>query len=384
MQVSDKAEKKFVHSLSFGIADAFRSARYGFNARNIWAFFKGLLLAWLVWVFFVYLGFFAAGDSVGDRFNSSILCPLPDALFTSSTPGVILLAVGTVFALFILMITSLKVSKLTFEQLRGDQFYSEKDAGEFCRKHRKPVLITPLTVTVGILAGFAALLLLGLAGRIPGAGPFIVAVFAVPAWLLGLLLVFALIALLLSFFLVPAIVASTGGDTFECLFELFSIISSKPSRIFRGILAGLSTRIPALVLLLLFGWGSVFLVGAVTELSSGFTGTGPGIESGLSRFAPDLVPFYSSIFSPVSSTAGTGGSWTGGSGVILSASGFFVFLAIISYWFSSCTAMWTVIYLGARYSRDSEDLLLRAEEEEYREFRRIYGSTDRGGDRKSQ
>ena len=383
MQGSDKVEKNFVHSLSFRVTDAFQAARYGFNARNIWAFWKGILLAWLVWVFFVYLGFFAAGDSTGERFSSSLLCPLPDALFTASTPAVVLLAAGSLLALSILMLTSLKVSKLTFEQIRGDQFYSERDAGEFCRKHRKPVLITPLTVLMGITAGIAVLLLLGLTGRIPGAGAFIVAVFAVPAWLLGLLLVFAIIAFVLSFFLVPVIIASTGGDTFECLFELFSILSARPARIFKGVLAGVATRIPALALLLLFGWGSVLLVGSVTEISSGFNGTGAGIESGLSRFAPDLVPFYSSIFSPVSSVD-SGGSWTGIPGIILSASGVAILLALIAYWCSSCTAMWTVIYLGARYSRDSEDLLLRAEEEEYREFRRMYGSTDRGGDRKSE
>ncbi|HRW78525.1 MAG TPA: hypothetical protein P5207_07635, partial [Candidatus Sabulitectum sp.] len=96
------------------------------------------------------------------------------------------------------------------------------------------------------------------------------------------------------------------------------------------------------------------------------------------------VPFYSSIFSPVASTHGGGSGWTGLSGVILAAAGTSILLFLVAYWFSGCTSMWTIIYLGARHARDGEDLLLRAEEEEYREFRKIYGSTDHGGDRKAE
>ncbi len=70
--------------------------------------------------------------------------------------------------------------------------------------------------------------------------------------------------------------------------------------------------------------------------------------------------------------------------MLIAASGTAIFLFLASYWYSSCTAMWTIIYLGARHSRDGEDLLLRAEEEEYREFRRVYGSTDNGGDRQDK
>ena len=384
MEGSERAVRNYVHQLGFGVSDAVRSARLGFNARNVWAYWKGLLKASLVWVLFVYAGFYAAGDSMGERFSSSLLCPLPDALFMGSVPSVVLLAAGTVLAILIMMATGLRVSRLVFQQLRGDQFFSEVQARQFCRANWKPLLLTPLTIAAGIALGLCFHALAGLIARIPAAGPVIAALLAVPLWMTGLLIVLAALVLVLCFFLVPVITAATGGDTFENLFEVFSTVTSRPLRLIRGVIAGTAIRVPALLLLAVFSWGSVRLLGAVVDASSGIPGTAASIEGGVSRAAPELVPFYSSIFSPVASTHGAGNGWTGLPGALLAAAGTSILLFLGAYWFSGCTAMWTIIYLGARHARDGEDLLLRAEEEEYREFRKIYGSTDHGGDRKAE
>ncbi len=384
MEGSERAVRNYVHQLGFGVSDAVRAARLGFNARNVWAYWKGILKAWLVWVLFVYAGYYAAGDSMGERLSSSVLCPLPDALFMESVPALILLAAGTLLAILIMMATGLRVSRLAFEQLRGDQFFSESQARQFCRGNWKPLLLTPLTIASGIAILLCFQTLTGFVARIPAAGPVIAALMAIPMWISGLLIILASLILLLCFFLVPVITAATGGDTFENLFEVFSTVTSRPMRLIRGVIAGMAMRIPALLLLAVFSWGSVRLLGAVADTASGIPGTASSIEGGFSRVAPELVPFYSSIFSPVASTHGAESGWTGLPGVLLAAAGTAILLFLAAYWFSGCTAMWTIIYLGARHARDGEDLLLRAEEEEYREFRKIYGSTDHGGDRKTE
>lgn len=384
MEGAEKAVRNHVHKLSFQASDAFLAARYGFNARNISVFWKGILKAWLTWTLFVYAGFYAAGDSMAERFSSSVLCPLPDALFFSSAVAVILLAAGSLLAVLTIMATSMKVSRLTFEQLRGDQFYSENDAKKFCRHNWKPLVMTPAALVSAIAIGCALLLLAGLAGRIPGAGSFVVALLAVPSWILGLFIILVGTVLIQSFFLVPVITGATGGDTFENLFELFSIVTSGPLYLLRGVLAGAATRIPAFLLLLAFSWGSVQLTGAVFDRVSGSSGTASAIESGFSRAAPELVPFYSSIFSPVSSSSGADVTWTGVPAALLAAFGTGLMVFLAACWCSGCIAMWTIVYLGARHRRDGEDLLLRAEEEEYREFRKIYGSKDNGGDRETE
>jgi hypothetical protein len=381
MQESLNTDRNYVHKLKFQVRDTLLAARYGFNARNIWVFWKGIILAWAVWAFFVYAGFLAAGDSMAEKFESARLCPIPDTLFMSSTPAVILLVIGSLLALFIYLASSLKVSRLTFEQLRGDQFYSERDARRFCIANWKPLVATPLAVASGIALGVFALFLAGLLGKIPSAGPVIAGFLAFPAWMLGLFLVLAIVVLCLSLFLVPVIIASTRGDTFECLFELFSIVTSQPIRLFRGFVTGTLIRLTALAVFCLFSWGSLTLVSGVFSFASGTNGPGNTMESGFSAMAPEAVPYYSSIFNPVGSTEHTDRSWAGASGLIASIAGTAILLILVAYWFSSCTALWTIIYLGARFHRDGEDLLKRAEEEEYREFRKVYGSTDHGGDR---
>jgi hypothetical protein len=378
MQGSEDTVRNNVHKLKFQIRDTLLAAGYGLNARNIWLFWKSTVLAWVVWAFFVYTGFLAAGDSISERFVSARLFPIPDELFLSSVPAVILLTAGALLALYIHMITALKVSRLTFEQLRGDQFFSEADARRFCRRQWKSVAATPLIIALGIAIGIGVVFLLGLVARIPSAGPVIAGLMVVPAWILGLFIVLAAVVLILSVFLVPVITATTEGDTFECLFEVFSTVASRPMRLFQGIVTGFSARVIAFTVFTVFAWGSITLVSSVVYRASGIQGFGNTIESGFSRLAPEAVPFYSSLFSPLSSTGHSDALWTGPAGILVSFSGAAIFLVLWAYWLSSCTAQWTIYYLGARYNRDREDLLLRAEEEEYREFRKAYTSkTDR-------
>lgn len=378
MQESDNAAGNYVHKLKFQVRDALLAARYGFNTRNVWVFWKGIILAWVVWAFFTYAGFVAAGDSVANRFAAVRLCPVPDSLFIANVPSVILFVSGIIFAFVIYMITALKVSRLTFEQLRGDRFYSEADASRFCYSNWKAVLITPLAIAVGIVIGVLVVVVIGFMGRMPSVGPVIAGVLAIPLWILGLFLVLASVVLLFSIFLVPAIVATAKSDTFECLFEVFSIVTSQPVRLLRGIATGLFARIIALVVFSVFSWGSVAVVSSVLYRTSGIQGFGETMESGFSRIAPEVVPFYSSIFNPLSSTGHTDASWGGAAGFLVSLAGAAVFVFLWAYWLSGATAHWTIMYLGARYYRDKEDLLCRAEEDEYREFRRDYYSTVNG------
>ncbi|MCK5037184.1 MAG: hypothetical protein KAS73_14905 [Candidatus Sabulitectum sp.] len=383
MHEANDAGRNYVHKLNFQVKDTLLAARYGFNLRNIWVFWKGIVQAWMVWVFFAYAGFFAAGDRLADRFAESLLCPVPDSLFMANIPSVILLVMGTILSFCIYLLTALKVAKLTFEQLRGDQFYSEADARRFCRSNRKTVIATPLVIAAGIVFGLLTILVSGLLMRISSAGPFLAGLLALPVWILGLFILLSLVVLLLSVFLVPVITATTKGDTFECLFEVFSIVTSQPVRLFRGIVTGLFTRVAAFIVLSVFAWGSVSLVSSVLYQTSGIQGFGDAMESGFSRIAPEIVPFYSSIFNPLSSTDHTDASWGGPAGILLSLAGTAVLLALWAYWLSGCTAHWTILYIGARYNRDREDLLLRAGEEEYREFKKIAGSPEEHKDGKT-
>ncbi len=85
-----------VKELTFDVKDIPACTRYGFSARKIWIFFKTLVLSWVIWDFFVYLGFFAAGCDLAARWSQSRLLPLPGSLFWMDPVPVSLLIVGVV------------------------------------------------------------------------------------------------------------------------------------------------------------------------------------------------------------------------------------------------------------------------------------------------
>lgn len=369
-----------IHKLRFDIRDMPLCVKYGLSARNLWVFWKALVLAWLVWAGLIYLGFFAAGDSIPDRWHASRLFPVPEGLFLQSPVSMVFMAIALLVCLWIIMAAYQKVSRITFEQIRGDEFYSGRDALAFHRENWKPLLLVPVAVLAGLAILLAKLFILGLIGRIPAAGPVIVGLLAVPVWGLTLFGVLAVVALVLSVPMVPAVTACTRGDTFETLFELFSSITSQPFRIVLYAVTGLLARLTAIALFIGFARGALALMTLGVGAGMGDQGLASSIQGGTHLVSPQLVSHYGSFLAPLGSLAGGPSGWSGAAGWIAGLSGAAIAVLILAYWFSSCASFWTICYLTLRKAKDGEDLLARADDEEFREFEKRYGSADQAGD----
>lgn len=369
-----------VHKLRFDTRDMALSVKHGLSARNLWVVWKALVLSWLLWAGMTYLGFFAAGDSMAGRWQASRLFPIPEGLFLDSAVAVAFMAAALLGCVWIMMSAFQKVSRITFEQIRGDGFYSGRDAAAFHRSNWKPLLMVPVAILAGLSILFIKLFVLGLLGRIPGAGPVIIGLLAVPAWGLSLFGVLAALALVMAVPMVPAITACTRGDTFETLFELFSSITSQPARIALYSLVGLLARGAALVLFVAFARGAMALLDLGVGAGTGGGGLAATMQGGLNLAAPQLVSQYGSFLAPLGSLPGGASLWTGAGGWLAGLSGIAVALVLVSFWFSSCASFWTVCYLAIRKAKDGEDLLLRADDDEFREFEKRYGSADQAGD----
>ncbi|MBN1433158.1 hypothetical protein JW921_00245 [Candidatus Fermentibacterales bacterium] len=371
-----------IHKLCFGIGDVPACARYGLSARKIWVLFKALVLSWLAWGVFVYLGFLAAGEDIASVWSRARLLPLPGGIFWESWPAVALLAVGCALIVYALEAAFLKVARMTFEQARGDDFFSGRDASAFLSAHYKPLIATPVALLIAVLLTMAGGWLLGLLGSIPAVGPVIMGLVAVPAFGAGLILILLLLAFSLGFFLVPPIVATTRGDTFESLFELFSTITSQPWRLalyslVRVLVVGLATAV-----FLLFSSLSLGLLSWVVSLAAG-PGLGQSLVSAPQYVGPELFGSFSGLVDPLGMVPVQASPWGGLAGVLTALSGWAILLLIVSYPLSACFSGWTITYLALRYRKDGEDLLARADDEEYRAFEQEYGSADEseGGSR---
>ncbi len=357
--------------LTFSVKDITSCTRYGFSARKIWVFFKTLVLSLIIWDFFVYLGLFASGCDLAARWSQSRLLPLPGSLFWMDPIPVILLVIGISLIIHVIMRGSMMVSRMTFQQIRGDDFFSTSDASAFARGHSAPLISIPIMLAATLLLIFGAGALMGLISRIPVIGPLAASLLSIPLWGVMLLGVLTLIALILSFGLLPAVVACTGGDSFESIFEVFSTLTSQSWRLFLYWL---------LSCVIIFFGGSIFLLlssVAIKFLSfSVAAGSGDGglvaaLASGPSILAPEVLPFFSGLIS--TDQSGNIIAWTGLAGVLSGISGTAILLIIASYVLSSLSSAWTLIYVVLKYRKDGDDLMDRSDREEQREFDRMYG-----------
>ncbi len=354
--------------LSFTVKDIPACTRYGFSLRKIWIFFKTLVLSWVIWDFFVYLGFFAAGCDLASKWSQSRLLPLPGSLFWMDPVPVILLAAGVVLIIYVLMRGSLMVSKMTFQQLRGDEFFSTSDAADFAKEHSAPLISIPLLLVVTLLLIYGAGALTGLISRIPAAGPIAASLLSIPLWGVMLLGVLTLSALILSLKLLPAITACTGGDSFESVFEVFSTLTSQSWRLCLYWLLSILVIVLGGAAFLLLSSVAVSFLSLSVSAGAGDGGLVAALSSGPQLLAPEALPFFAGLLGQ----QGDVQAWSGLAGILAGISGTAMLLIIVSYFLSSYSSAWTLIYVILKYRKDGEDLIDRAEREEQREFDRMY------------
>jgi len=123
------------------------------------------------------------------------------------------------------------VSKIPVEQLRGDFFFPIGEAFVFLRGRWKSVL----GAFIGLLLLQMVLVLIPLSiawiGKLPGVGtPFLLftSLFLPVGFFLGVVIVLIAVIFGVSLFFVPAVVATTGADAFETIYQQFAIVWNVP------------------------------------------------------------------------------------------------------------------------------------------------------------
>ena len=219
----------------FDFRDIFQAIRYGFSGRKIAVHLGGLVLAYLIYQILVYLSIFVVGNTtVQDFWNKYGLLPvLPfsDTGLTQTTE--IAMWIGVVCFACIFFLASTVVSKITIEQLRGDFFFSVSDAVTFLKRHWKSVF--GAFIGLLLIQIFLALIPLSIAGlgKVPVIGkPFLTisSLFMPLGFFLGVLIALIAAVFGVSLLFVPAVVATTGADAFETIYQQFAIVWNQPWR----------------------------------------------------------------------------------------------------------------------------------------------------------
>lgn len=229
--------------LHFNFKDLFRALRLGFSAKKIWMLCLGLLFGLTGYSSITYLAHWAAGNELLTVWDSYRLLPFPEPGFLAFPwYSWVIYAVAVTVLLLALMITGVAITKVAYEQLRGDEFYEARQAFRFALRHASSILLSPLLILGFIVALAIGGLLLGFIGRIPQAGPLFVGLLSFPSFIAGLFVVYLLVVLLATLLLGPAVVGTTRNDIFDTLFEVFSCVNEQPWRLvwYTTLVAGLA------------------------------------------------------------------------------------------------------------------------------------------------
>jgi len=357
----------------FDFRDIFRAGRVGFKGKKMMMHFLGLMLGYLIYEALTYLSLVSSGaGKFWAAYGLRPVCPFESAVELSPAT-IIMMAVGAFIWVIIYYLFSTAVSKVAVEELRGDDFYSMKAALGFACKRWKSIFIT-MVALVGIFI-FCLFFpsLVGLLDLIPGveqaaehfAAP-VTTFLTIPIYFMGLFMVLVILALLSGLFLIPAIVAVTGEDVFETIYELFSTIWNQPWRLV----------IYAKLLMLVKSLGSaVFMAVSIAGMCIAFLPSALLAKQETHYFADVIARSLRIIgvnatnvmgevipgLSPLSSDM----VWT------LDVSTFFLFgslimiaAIILSYPLSIMSSGYTILYVILRKKNTDENMLEVEEEEE--------------------
>jgi len=212
--------------LHFNWKDVPRALRFGFSLKKIWVQFLGLLIGTIGYSIFAYLALLASGLSFKEIWNFWKFVPVPVGE-PMNVGGIILFILGIIFFIVLNFFFGVAVSKITYEQLKGDDFYEVKEALKFAFKKGKAVIIAPISLIILAVFIIVGGIIVGLLGKIPWFGELVILLSSIPAFFASLFLIYIFFAFILSLFISAAVVATTESDTFDTLFEVFSTLNDE-------------------------------------------------------------------------------------------------------------------------------------------------------------
>ncbi|NOZ60465.1 MAG: hypothetical protein GXO74_02180 [Calditrichaeota bacterium] len=230
-----------MHLMRFDFRDMFRAPRLALSIQRIWIQFVGFVVGFLGYWVLTYLSFAISGIgiSVGWKKYGLLPCLMGEQ---GNWISYIVFAIGIIWLIVVYLVTATAVSRATYMLLKGNNFYTWREAFCFSSKKIWSLILSPVSLVILIaLIAFGGAVV-GWLGRIPYVGEFGVTIFT-PIWMFAsLLLVFMAIVVVIAALLSPAILATTDDDAFEAVFQSFSLVWSQPWRlifyqVINGILA---------------------------------------------------------------------------------------------------------------------------------------------------
>jgi hypothetical protein len=216
--------------LYFDVRDIFRAPRLGLSGKKILVFLSANLIGFTVYWILSYISLMSSGMSFTEAWNRFGLYP---CLYGSPANwwSWLIYWIGIIFWFYTIFLACTAVSRITFKQLKGNEFYSAGDSIHFVKKHWRPVILTPISLLLIIIFFVLMAIVFALVGKIPIIGELLFAIPYLFYFFGSVFTIYTAIVLLISLIYTPAIVGTYEDDTMGTVFQSYSITWSQPWRI---------------------------------------------------------------------------------------------------------------------------------------------------------
>ncbi len=361
----------------FDIRDIFRAPRLALSGKKLLIQTFGFVIGYVGYLILTYFAYLFSGIQITETWDNFGLFPIYDFVFSNWLSWGVF-ALGVLFMVIIWLLTNTCIAKVTYEQLKGDEFYSAKEAVRFLKKNWKTVVLSPLSILLMFIFLLVCGLVIGLLGKIPFIGEIGFALFfGLPIFVVALFAVYIVFVLLNSLLLAPAIVGILKEDSFETIVQSFSTIWNQPWRFFvyTGIL-GVLAKIGSFILgyfcfraVQLTVWVcGIFMSDKMYNIIDGGLGYLP-TNTSVTDYLTNLfagVPFGFQIPVPME---GVALNWSGEIAAFILGITFIVIgFVIFSYALATISVGQTIGFVIIYKKKEGENLLARKTDEEDREF----------------
>ena len=216
--------------LRYDFWDILKAPRMALSGKCLLAQAQPLALGYVAYFVFAYLSLLIDGQQLSLVLSHFGLFPI-FALGLEHWYSWAIWIVGIIAFVVMYDYGNLTVAKLGFEHLRGNHFFSRRDAAKDARSNLMPMwvsggLVVLLIVVLTLVQGVVSLVSL-----VPGIGEILYAVlYIVPFFLWSLFLVFLAFGLATSCLTLPAIIVAREKETFGATFYIYNVIWTQPLR----------------------------------------------------------------------------------------------------------------------------------------------------------
>ena len=216
--------------LNYNFTDIFRTPRLALSGKKILFLIKGNLIGYTSYFIFSLISLLSTGMSTKEIISKYGLYP---CLFGHQAEWFswFLYFFGISLWFFALMFSLTGVCRIFLKQLKGNDFFSGKDASKFVSKHRHAVVLTPISILLIIIFFLLLASLFALVGKIPVIGKLTLAIFYIFYFLGSVFTIISAFVLFTSLIFTPSIVGLYEEDTMGSVFQTYSIAFGQTWRI---------------------------------------------------------------------------------------------------------------------------------------------------------